>query len=110
MWLGPAWAAVSQAPRTRKISPNKKTNKHLLFQFKTGPKNFSFILNLQCSLYLPKLVCVLVYLSFGGKKKFPWWTQRQQEKIKNKTVLFLDEDYDDVGTHKKKKKKKKEAS
>ena len=72
-------------------------------------KNFSFILNLQCSLYLPKLVCVLVYLSFGGKKKFPWWTQRQQEKIKNKTVLFLDEDYDDVGTHKKKKKKK-EAS
>ena len=88
---------------------SQQKNKHLLFQFKTGPKNFSFILNLQCSLYLPKLVCVLVYLSFGGKKKFPWWTQRQQEKIKNKTVLFLDEDYDDVGTHKKKKKKK-EAS
>ena len=30
MWLGPAWAAVSQAPRTRKISPNKKTNKQTL--------------------------------------------------------------------------------
>ena len=37
---------------------------------------------------------------------FKFW---RQEKIKNKTVLFLDEDYDDVGTHKKKKKKK-EAS
>jgi hypothetical protein len=55
----------------------------------------------------PKIgVCISVFKFW--RQKFPWWTQRQQEKIKNKTVLFLDEDYDDVGTHKKK--KKKEAS
>ena len=82
-------SATTAHPQNK--SPNKQTNKHLLFQFKTGPKNFSFILNLQCSLYLPKLVCVLVYLSFGGKK-YPLMNPKTRLKLKtvDGTLISLD--------------------
>ena len=73
-------------PTAHPQNKSQQINKHLLFQFKTGPKNFSFILNLQCSLYLPKLVCVLVYLSFGGKNSPD---EPKDKKFKTKQKYFF---------------------
>ena len=54
----------------------------------------------------PKIgVCISVF-KFWRQEKIPLMNPKTaRKKIKNKTVLFLDEDYDDVGKHKKKKKK-----